>query len=621
MTEEEILIKALSYAEDAGKKILAKKSHDIGAHDLYGMAVEMAEHISYHAVKGKFPEEIFKYRSPNQTDVELKYIKENYKQHTLPVFLDYISTITRPFGDGNWSIAYREEEDIFKTAEETYQKYVESELPIYGSLENFVKFILPTIKSIDANGFLAVRPKDIDYKDDGEGNPVIDDEKLYKPTIYYFESKSVVDYKHNEYYLFLSKEKSIVIYGNKKELTGTVFELYTKDAVFFIKQYGRKSDNLFEVIEYYRHNLNECPVHQLMGVPNLHGEEILWQSPFLYCTDLLDVVTMNANWLQASINKCVYPHIVMFGNICEFKDSEGNKCQGGYLYPNGHKTTCSACNGQGLTSRLSPLGTLLLAPSSKFEVGEEKSTQDPLRFISPEVHTLEFIEKKIENDTLKARSILHLRNKNSSTVTIGDKTATEVFDDAKATSSFVMPISNQIFTLFEWLANMIGMQRYGDKFQEPEFSYPKTCDFKSPEDYLTDISNAIKNNLPPSFIQTILMQYINSFYGDNEKTTVMFRLVMTSDRLFGLSQDEINMKLARGTAAKWEDILHTSILNFINDSLDSDKEFLNKDIESQVKLLHDIAKAKEDEIRGVEVDNLAGTTLPATASNSQQQNQ
>lgn len=611
MTEEEILIKAVREAEEANKKIVAKKSHDIGTHDLYEKAVKMAEHISYHAVKGKFPEEIFKHRSPNQTAEELTYIKENYKQHTLPVFLDYISTITRPFGDGNWSIAYREEEDIFKTAEQTYQTYVESELPIYGSLENFVRFILPTIKSIDANGFLAVRPKDIEYKEGPEG-PVVDDEALYTPTIYYFESKNVVCYEHNEYYLFLSKEKSVVLYGNKKELTGTVFELYTKDAVFFIKQYGKKSDNLFEVVEYYRHNLNECPVHQLMGVPNLCGEEILWQSPFLYCTDLLDIVTMNANWLQASINKCVYPHVVMFGNICEFKDSDGNKCQGGYLYPNGKKTICSHCNGQGLTSRLSPLGTLLLAPTSKFEPGEEKSTQDPLKFISPEVNTLDFIEKKIENDTLKARSILHLRNKNSQTITQGEKTATEVFDDAKATSSFVMPISNQIFTLFEWLANMIGMQRYGDKFKQPEFSYPKTCDFKSPEDYLMDISNAIKNNLPPSFIQTVLMQYINSFYGDNEKTTVIFKLVMTADRLFGLSQDEINMKLARGTVAKWEDILHTSILNFINDSINEDESFLTKEIEDQVEILHGLAKDKELEIKGVQVDDLAGTTLPDT---------
>lgn len=610
MTEEEIISFALQKSIDANEILLKKKSDEIGQHDLYKESVKMAEHISYHAVKGKFPTELFKHRSPNQTEKEAKYIEDNYKQHTLPVFIDYISTITRPFGDGNWSIAYKEDKEVYKSTENTFQSYVENELPIYGSLENFVKFILPSIKSIDANGFITVRPKDIDYIPNEEGELVVDGESLYKPTIFYFKSKDVVCYEHNKYYLFLSKEKSVVTFGGKKQQTGSVFELYTKEAVYFIKQFGVKIDNTFEVAEYYRHELGQIPAHQLMGVPNIKGDEILWQSPYLYAVDLLDIVATNANWLQASINKCVYPHVVMFGNICEFKDSDGNQCQGGYLYPEGKKTTCSNCNGQGLTSRLSPLGTLLLAPTTKFEPGEEKSLQDPLRFISPEVHTLEFIEKKVENDTLKARSILHLRNKNSSTVTIGDKTATEVFDDAKATSSFVMPISNQIFTLYEWTSTMIGLQRYGEDFEAPEFSYPKTCDFKSPEDYLVDIGNAIKNNLPPSFIQTILMQYINSYYGDNTKANSIFKLVIQADRLFGLSQDEINMKMAKGTVAKWEDILHTSVLNFINDLIMEDEKFTEKSIEEQIELLHKIAQTKADDISGVDLTDLTGTTLP-----------
>ena len=81
MTEQEIIDKALSLAVQANKSISQKKP--IGFHDLYSESVQMAEHISYHAVKGVYPTELFKYRSPNQTDKEAQYIKENYKQHTL----------------------------------------------------------------------------------------------------------------------------------------------------------------------------------------------------------------------------------------------------------------------------------------------------------------------------------------------------------------------------------------------------------------------------------------------------------------------------------------------------------------------------------------------------------
>lgn len=119
----------------------------------------------------------------------------------------------------------------------------------------------------------------------------------------------------------------------------------------------------------------------------------------------------------------------------------------------------------------------------------------------------------------------------------------------------------------------------------------KTFDFKTPEDYLFDISEAIKNNLPPSFIQAILMQYINSFYGDSSKSTEIFRVVVNADRLFGLSQDEINVKMAKGTIDKWEDILHSSILYFINELVLAEKDWYLKPMETKIAELQ--TKAKE----------------------------
>ena len=591
-TEQEIVSKAERLVVQANKNISNKKP--IGMHDLYEESVEMAEHISYHAVKGVFPKKIFEHRSPNQTDKEATYIEKNYKQHTLPVFLDYLNTITRSFGDGNWSIDYREDEASFKTAGLTMQDYVENNLPKYGSLEAFIKGILPSIKSIDANGFIAVRPEEIEYIQDGEDFVVSN--ALYEPTIYYYQSKSVVDYDEKEWYLFLSCDKSEVQHGQGNEKSGNIYELYTQNAVYFLIQEGRKSDNKFRTEVFYQHNLGSCQVSQLKGIPTLKGDNILWQSPFLYSTDLLDLVATNANFLQALINSSVFPVKVMFGSPCSFRDSDGNLCEDGSIFNLGERKTCPSCNGIGLKSRISPLGTLLLNPSTKFAVGEEKSTQDPLKYISPEIHTLQFLRDKIEQDTDKARKILHLQTSNSVTKGTENLTATGMAIDVKSMYSFVKPISDQIFELYEFCLNAIGQQRYGESFEAPAMTYPKTFDFKSSEDYLVDIGNAIKNNLPPAFVQLLLIQFINSYYGDNEKSTNVFKLVMNADRLFGLSQDEINMKLARGTVAKWEDILHSSILNFINDSIGLDNSFLDKDIETQIPILQDMAKKKAEEI-------------------------
>mgnify|MGYP000911877936 CR=1 FL=1 len=610
MTEQEILNYAYNTVLSVNKKTLLSKKEIEGVHDLYEPSVKMSKAISNHAAKGKFPEELFEHRSPNQTEKEAEYIKKNFKQHTLPVFVDYLSTITRPFGDGNWSIKYKEDKDEFKS--NSFQSYVESGIPIYGSLEQFIKFILPTIKSIDANGFIGIRPRYIDYIEDTTGELRIDDTKLFEPTIFYYKSKQVIDF-NEEYVLFLSDEHSRVDYAGKIEESGSIYELYTKEAVYFIVQVGKKVDNKFELRPFYQHNLGYIPAHQLMGIPKIEDDKLLWQSPFIYSVDLLDLVLVNSNWLQASINKCVFPNVVMYGSPCEFRDSEGHACNGGNILVEGIEKTCPSCNGSGLKSRLSPLGTLLINPATKFDAGEVNATQDPLRFISPDVTTLEFLRDKISEDTDKARKILHLQTSNSEVKGSENMTATGMAIDAKSMYSFVKPISDQIFTLYEFCLKTIGKERYGDKFEGVELSYPKTFDFKSAEDYLNDISNAIKNNLPPSFIQTILLQYINAFYGDNADTTKIFKLVSEVDRLFSYSQDDINMKLAKGTVAKWEDILHGSIMMFISNEIDNNDKFLELPFEKQKEALINKAKETQAEIEGKPIDDLMAAITPIDA--------
>jgi hypothetical protein len=98
--------------------------------------------------------------------------------------------------------------------------------------------------------------------------------------------------------------------------------------------------------------------------------------------------------------------------------------------------------------------------------------------------------------------------------------------------------------------------------------------------------------LPPAYIQKLLEQYIYQFYSDNEKTLSIFKLIIEADRLFGISSDEINMQLAKGTVEKWESVLHTSVLNFITKSIQDDPKFLEQDIKTQIEKLEAMAKEK-----------------------------
>ncbi len=599
MDNIEFVVKALAIAKQVAKTAGGNKVK--GIHPLYDISVKMKKEISYHSQKDEFPKDLFTYASPLATAEEIQYIENNYVQVTLPVFIDFLSTITRPFGDGNWSITYKEDIDAFIKMGKTLQQYLENEVPEYTSLESFSKFILPGIKTNDSMGFIGIRPHQIDYIINQDGQEVIDGTELFKPMPIYYESERVIDYVHKEYYLFLSKETCVT--DDKK--TGLIFELYLNGEVYLIKQVGVQNKYNFEAELFFSHVANEIPCIQMMGVPTIKDGRILWQSPFLYASDLLNLVLINANWLQASTKKIMYPHVVMLGDECDFTDKTGSPCMGGYVADGkGGKFICPTCSGTGLKNKLSPLGVLLVRPKGKFSEGELQSSQPPLQFISPEPKSLEFVENKIAKDESKARHILKLRTKNSTTTTQGDVTATEVADDAKSMTAFVKPISDQIFTIYEFIIKHIGIQRYEQKFQAPQLVYPKTFDFKNPEDYLKDISDAMTNNLPPSFIQTILMQYINAFYGDNAKTISIFILIAEADRLFGLTRNEINLALAKETAAKWEDILHSSAIYFVNSLLKTDANFFDKPLEKQVEAIQQMAKDEADKIAKQPIDAL-----------------
>jgi hypothetical protein len=558
-------------------------------HDTYDQSCEMYDSISIHAVKGKFPDKLFAERSPNQTDQEFEYIRKNYKQFTLPVFTDFINTIQNCFADGNWSISYREPVNEVEK-KETFKDYVEGGIKTFGSLENFVKFILPNIKTIDANGYVAIRPYEIPTIENGQGELVVSDE-LYEPTPYYFKCSQVVAKKENEYLLVLSNEKSEVKTGNTTKKVGYVFEFYTKNEIYKIKQIGRQSDQDFIEEIWLKHDLNKLQATPLMGLPQIDGETLFWQSPFIYATDILDVIATNANILQLIINNCAFPIKAMYGTPCDFTDTEnGVVCIDGELnYPAGQKP-CHKCGGTGLKNRLSPLGVLLLNPKGKTTDGDSSLSQKPIEFYAPSTEILEFVDKKIDKDFEKAYKNLHLHTSNSQVQGSQDMTATGTFAELKAKSAFIKPISDQMFSIWDFMNECIGKQRYGADFEKPTLVYPKSFDFKTPEDYLNELSEAISKGLPPAIQQLILMRYIDSVYSDSEKTPIVFRLIIAADRLFGMTNADIALKLARQTVSKEESILHDSALLFIMDLEREDPKFFEKDLSYQVEKLKDMAK-------------------------------
>ena len=565
----------------------------------YNYAAKMYDSILPHSRSDVYPEHLLSVRAPNQTDAQAMYIKANYKATTLSVFEDFRSTISRAFADQNWSIRYSPELDE-RFGEETFQRYVNNEIEKFGSLEMFVKNMLPTLKLVDANGIIAIYPDDIEYLDEEEFEEPVMGNELLRPMPTYYNCKNIVGQKFGEYYLVISDDHSYVKNGSKMEESGIVLYLYDQDAIYKIEQTGKKSDMTFgDPVLYFQHNLGYVPCIKLMGSPQLINDEIAFQSPFITAVPLLDQVVLDESYLQMSKATSAFPFMVALGEICEFIDREGNKCNDGQIFDpiNGGYRTCGSCNGSGVKSRFSPTGMLLIKPKTSLSEGDSGLSGEYLKFVSPPMDTLTFLRTEIEQQMAKSRRILHLPSSDESG-TIGEaSTATGSLNKLRSLYAFIKPISDQLFTIYEFSLVTIGKMRYGDLFGGVNLVYPTSFDISTPSDYLAVISEGVKAGVPPSITFSNVYNYIRAIHYTDEETSAVYDLIINADELLLMSNADILARLASGSVEKWQDVLHNSgpqlIMELIRDFIPTEgaQRFLDLPMSEQITQLR--AKAAE----------------------------
>jgi hypothetical protein len=565
----------------------------------YNYAAKMYDSILPHTRPDIYPAHLLSVRAPNQTDAQAEYIRANYKPTTLSVFEDFKATISRAFADQNWSIRYSPElEPIF--GEDTFQRYVNQEIERFGSLEAFVKTMLPTLKLIDPNGIIAIEPEDVDTIENEDGEEVISNE-LIKPMPEYYSCKSIVGQKYGEYYMVITDDKSEVRNGSKSEKSGIVLEIYDTMNIWKVYQIGKKSDYTFSEPElYYSHNLGYVPAQKLQGMPQLIGGEINFQSPFITAVPLLDQVILDESYLQISKATSAFPFMVALGEICEFTDREGNKCQDGQIFDpiNGGYRTCSSCNGSGVKSRFSPTGMLLIKPKTALSEGDSALSGEYLKFVSPPMDTLNFLRTEIEQQMAKARRILHLPSSDESG-TIGEaSTATGSLNKLRALYAFIKPISDQLFNLYEFCLVTMGRMRYGENFGGVNLVYPTSFDISTPSDYLAVISEGVKAGVPPSITFSNVYNYIKAIHYTDEETSAVYDLILNADELLLMSSADIALRVANGTIEKYQDVIHHSapqlIMELIRNHIPTEdaQRFIDLPMAEQIAALNRLASDK-----------------------------
>lgn len=548
----------------------------------YKDAVKQSRRIETHAEVDKFPEALFSKRAPNQNEEEDTYVRENYKNTTHPVYMDYLAVTSRGLQDNNWRIKYPQG----SSEDDDYNEYITEEIDVFDSVESYVKNLVPSLRSKDANGVMTFDikpPKMVEV----DGELVQSDTERLEPQPKYYSSAQVVAWEWDTYAMFEAYEKSVVEYYNKPVKVGRIFYFYDDSNIWKITQVGKFTDQRFTYEIVFAHELGMFPCHKMKGVPAiLKDGSIYYTSRFYFSVDLLDWSLLYSNYLNVSIANVCFPFRWMVGDECDFTTGEQN-CFGGKL---GDKD-CPGCNGSGMKVRTSPMKTYLLRPKEGTSEGDT-SFPEPIGFVSPKTDTLEFTKETAKEYSDEARSILHLRTTNGQASGGEESTATGDLIDLKAMSAFVQPDSDQTFDVFQFLLDIIGKVRTGNKdFEGAELVYAKTFDFRTDADILEDIKTAREAGAPTHVINSLIYQYINHRFYAEKETAMVSALITQADRLLTLTNEDIVKRKAQNTVETWEIVLHDSAFQLVNELISETPDFLNLELQAQVDALE--AKAKE----------------------------
>jgi len=559
----------------------------------YRLSVKWLDQIRTHAQKGVFPYELFEKTAPNQTPKEAEYVRANYKQTTLQVFKDMVDTYGRAYHENNWSISYTPDADQYVNTDTTLARYLDSEFPEYGSLDNFIFMFLPPLKLMDAMGVVAVMPHELDTVEI-DGEEVLNPDELVDPYTKFYHTTRVLAFDE-EYAVIESEERSEVEYNNKMVMEGAVFLIFDDQWIYKAIQVGKKVDNQFEIIEWFNHATDMLPVKRVDGISIQIDETMMQQSPFLYATDILDEVLLDSALLRGIKPTCTYPYRVMIGDPCQFQiriDGENLTCDGGFHYRHdGTKTLCPDCNGTGMKDRISPYGTLLIKPQTSTTAGDNISPDSAIFYAAPSTETPRFLREEIAHNMNAAYEMLHLKKTNNKVQGGEGITATEAASDQKALIAGIKQNCMQLFDMYEWCIDMIGLMRYGENYRKPVIKRPVNYDFYLESDYLAQINEAIAAKQPPFVIQSIIYKYLQTLYYPDVQGQQIFNLISQADRLLTMTLDEINLKLSKGLVDKWEVVLHDSAINLVNTLMMENPAFFEQDFDTQLQQL--VAKAKE----------------------------
>ena len=264
------------------------KGKEIEPNPTYSVTVDLLEQVRVHSQLSTFPAKLISDNAPNETEAEFNYKQRTYQPTTRPIWKEATTQINRIFNKQNYSVkGWGNNEGVYEN--EPAEQYFFEDYPGHRDIMSYFETVIKPAKDEDPNALLCLDLKDTQFPDTELPQPIM--------KLYYCDK---VMMNNEAFAVVLTDERSVVEFANSEERTGLVFKLYDNEMIYRVVQYGEKKDFLFNVEEYYRHDLGYVPAELLKGQPKSdHGLEY-YESLFMDAVPMLNDVTIDTTNLRVN---------------------------------------------------------------------------------------------------------------------------------------------------------------------------------------------------------------------------------------------------------------------------------------------------------------------------------
>lgn len=542
-------------------------------HAFYTEAVELYEGLECH-FEGEAPKKLIKGRRPAESENVWNYRDEIFQSMPKPILSRVFNSLQKIRKSPDWVVKFDRNYPSRIADQESPERYLNYNLPLYGSITNWAFNYLLRPYLMDANGFVAVQPFQM----------IVPDVTEYtKPVPVIYDADDIMDQVFGQHLVAKSNEKvQIKLKNGTKE--GSVYYVYTTTVIQRWVEDGSKAG--FVLDREYVHNLGVVPVHQTFGVvidSNMNG--VLAESRLQPMVPSLNEMAREYSDLQAEIVQHIHSTPWYYAAV----DCTACKGSGQIPVENSAPARCDSCGGSGKKKiQFNSYEAIVLPPP---QPGDTTGLPTPpAGYIQKDTTIAELQDKRVDAHGYKALAAMNMQFLDASPLNQSGL-AKEV--DRDELQNTVHSIAEDIVRICDFVCQTTVDMRYGfivadreaRKQLYPVIPVPDKFDLLTTNVQVESLQKLSSAGVDKGIIKAAQIDLVNKMFNSSAETKNRIILEMELDPLNGFKADEITTAQTFGAVSDIDAVIHFKIGAFIDRAMQEDKTFASKTRPEQMQVL------------------------------------